>query len=114
MLCTCPGADKLCADMPAQRTITNRASDHFLSVLQSHSRRPGDAAFEDALREALLVERGLAHPLEGAPAGEEAVWTLQGFRSQGIDIEPGASGAPAGGRACGGGGSGVDPTRFLV
>ncbi|KAK9827616.1 hypothetical protein WJX81_006673 [Elliptochloris bilobata] len=43
-----------------------------LEDLRSHRRRPGDAPFEDAVREALLVERGLAHPLEGAPAEEEA------------------------------------------
>ena len=56
-------------------TVITALPDQLLSALQSHSRRPGDAAFEDALREALLVERGLAHPLEGAPAEEEAVWT---------------------------------------
>ena len=51
----------------------------LLSALQSQRRRLGDAAFEDAVREALLVERGLAHPLEGAPAEEEAVRPPQGY-----------------------------------
>ena len=54
-----------------------------MSALQSHWRRPGDAAFEDAVREALLVECGQAHPLEGAPAEEEAVRTLKGIEGAG-------------------------------